>query len=164
MTDSTCPPVTVSRQIDAPAARIFAFLADPTQHPVFDGSGMVVGSQPPDKISAVGDVFGMKMHNPEMGDYEMLNYVVEFEPDRRILWEPSLSASDRAEDRQGLGQRLGHRWGFELTPVGADSTTVTEIFDCGTCPDWLREATDNGRNWIEAMTTSLERLEKLSQG
>ena len=39
-------------------------------------------------ISGVGDVFTMKMHNDEMGDYEMANHVVEYEPNRRIGWEP----------------------------------------------------------------------------
>jgi hypothetical protein len=33
-------------------------------------------------ISAVGDVFTMTMHNDEMGDYEMANYVVDIRPGR----------------------------------------------------------------------------------
>ena len=35
-------------------------------------------------ISAVGDVFVMKMYFERLGDYEMNNRVVEFEPNRRI--------------------------------------------------------------------------------
>jgi hypothetical protein len=34
-------------------------------------------------LSGVGDVFAMKMHNDEMGDYEMSNEVVEYELNRR---------------------------------------------------------------------------------
>jgi hypothetical protein len=30
----------------------------------------------------------MNMFNDEMGDYVMENRVVEFEPERRIVWEP----------------------------------------------------------------------------
>jgi hypothetical protein len=39
-------------------------------------------------ISDVGDTFTMKM-NRLGDDYLMFNYVVEFEPDRRIFWEPA---------------------------------------------------------------------------
>ena len=39
-------------------------------------------------ISGVGDVFVMKMYFSRIGDYEMNNHVVEYEPDRRIGWEP----------------------------------------------------------------------------
>ena len=30
----------------------------------------------------------MKMYFTELGEYEMNNHVVEYEPDRRIGWEP----------------------------------------------------------------------------
>ena len=47
------------------------------------------------RISDVGDTFTMKMHR--LGDdYLMLNYVVEFEPDRRIFWEPAPGEPPRA--------------------------------------------------------------------
>lgn len=36
----------------------------------------------------MGDVFVMKMYFTELGEYEMNNHVVEYEPDRRIGWEP----------------------------------------------------------------------------
>jgi hypothetical protein len=36
---------------------------------------------------------------------------------------------------------------------------VTEIFDCTQAAEWLRVATDNGNQWLESMTTSLERLD-----
>ncbi len=40
------------------------------------------------RISGVGDVFVMKMYFTELGEYEMNNRVVEYEPDRRIGSEP----------------------------------------------------------------------------
>src|SRR3984957_5751507 len=80
-------PVEVSRRIEAPAALIFKILANPQRHMDFDGSDMLRGAVLDRPISGVGDTFTMKMHR--LGDdYLMLNYVVEFEPDRRIFWEP----------------------------------------------------------------------------
>lgn len=39
---------------------------------------------------------------------------------------------------------------------------VTEFYDCAKAPDWLRQATDNGNQWVEVMGTSLERLTELA--
>ncbi len=84
----------VSRRIEAPAALIFEILANPHRHMDFDGSDMLRGAVFNRAISSVGDTFTMKMHR--LGrDYLMLNQVVEFEPDRRIFWEPK-SAPSRA--------------------------------------------------------------------
>ncbi len=159
-TEATCPPVTVSRRIDAPAERLFAVLADPASHPQVDGSGMLKEALASKPITAVGDVFVMAMHNNEMGDYEMTNYVVAFEPNNRIVWEPALSKASR--DVPHLGSRLGVQWGWELIPEGPSATMVTEFFDCAKAPAWLQQATDNGTQWVEAMRTSLERLAELA--
>ena len=78
----------VSRRIEAPAAVIFEILANPRRHAEFDGSGMLPGAVLGGPISDVGDRFTMQMRR--LGDdYLMINYVVEFEPDRRISWEPA---------------------------------------------------------------------------
>src|SRR5580698_4215458 len=80
--------VEVSRRIEAPAAHIFEILATPQHHMDFDGSDMLRGAVVDRPISDVGDTFTMKMHR--LGrDYLMVNYVVEFERDRRIFWEPA---------------------------------------------------------------------------
>ena len=82
--------VEVSRRIEAPAALIFKILANPQRHVDFDGSGMLRGAVLGRPISYVGDTFTTKMHR--LGDdYLMVNYVVEFEPDRRIFWERATS-------------------------------------------------------------------------
>ena len=79
MTGDTCQPVSVSRTIEVPAEKLFDFLAHPANHPLIDGSGTLrEGSG--GVISGVGDVFTMKMCNDEMGDYEISNHVVEYEP------------------------------------------------------------------------------------
>jgi hypothetical protein len=160
MTDSNLTPVSVSRRIQAPAADLFAVLADPARHPAIDGSGMLREAGGTALISGVGDVFSMSMHNAEMGDYEMSNLVVEFEQDRRIGWEPELKAATRPEDQDGIGDHGGHRWSFELTPVAPDVTVVTEIYDCTKSPQWLRIAVKGGQRWVASMTTTLEKLDK----
>lgn len=153
-------PVSVSRRIAAPAAAVFAVLADPARHPEIDGSGMlreVVGRP---VISGVGDTFTVRMHNAEMGDYEMTNYVVEYVPGRRIGWEPEMSAASRAEDQADVGVRAHQRWSYELTPDGPDGTLVTETYDCTRAPEWLRKAVKGGYRWEAAMKATLENLER----
>jgi uncharacterized protein YndB with AHSA1/START domain len=150
--------VSVTRRIGAPPDRVFAVIANPARHPSFDGSGMLRDGSSNEPIRGVGDVFTMKMQNEEMGDYEMHNHVVEYELNRRIVWEPVLSAASRAEDLDSVGDRAGHRWGYELEPDG-DATVVTETFDCSRAPDWLRGAVGDGEQWEAAMTATLDLLD-----
>jgi hypothetical protein len=156
----------VSRRIEAPAARIFEIVADPQRHVDFDGSGMLRGTVADRPISNVGDTFTMKMQR--LGDdYLMINYVVEFEPDRRIFWEPAPGDPSRAEndDPSKVGIPAGYRWGYALSPDGDDATAVTEVFDYGALSDDLLHdggAWINGSNSVrESMMASLERLEKI---
>ena len=133
-------PVEVSRRIEAPAARIFKILANPQRHKDFDGSDMLRGAVLDRPISDVGDTFTMKMHR--LGDdYLMLNYVVEFETDRRIFWEPAPGDPSRAEgnDPSKVGIPAGYRWGYILTPDGDDATVVTEVFGFGSSSEENRQ-------------------------
>jgi hypothetical protein len=162
LTERTGQPVSVTRTIGVPAEQLFGFLARPACHPLIDGSGMLrEGSE--EIITGVGDVFTMVMHNDEMGDYEMANYVVEYEPGRRIGWEPVLRAASRPEDQADIGDRGQHRWSYRLTPLGPASTLVTETYDCTRAPEWLRKAVKGGTRWIDSMTATLEKLDSLSQ-
>lgn len=157
-----CKPIEVSRRIEAPPVRIFEILADPRRHTEIDGSDMLRGAESDDVITGVGDVFSMKMYLESLGDYRMLNYVVEFEPHRRIGWEPA--AGDAAASQDGafdVGVPPGHRWSFTLTPDGADATIVTETYDCGSAPEEVRAAVSNGEAWIDSMTLTLARLDAL---
>ena len=162
MTDDDCPPVAVSRRICAPAQDIFRILANPVRHPEFDGSESLQGAGSAAVISAVGDVFVMKMYFPHLGDYEMNNHVVEYEQDRRIGWEPEAGRGhpDAPPDGSDLA-RWGHRWSYQLTPHGPDATVVTEIYDCSRAPEEERAEMDNGNIWAEAMAETLERLDAL---
>lgn len=162
MTGEECQPVTVSRRISAPAHDIFQILANPARHREFDGSQSLRGTESEAVVSGVGDVFVMKMYYPHLGDYEMNNHVVEYEPDRRIGWEPAAGRGhpNAAADGEDPA-RWGQRWSYELTPDGPDATIVTEIYDCSRAPADERAGMDNGRVWIGSMTETLERLDAL---
>ena len=155
----------VSCRIKAPAARIFGILSNPQRHMDFDGSNMLRGAESNRPISDVGDIFTMKMNR--LGrDYVMVNHVVEFEPDRRIFWEPAPGDVDTAGGEPAkVGIPAGYRWGYILTPDGVDATVVTEVFDYGPSSELLREDGQwiNGTTPVlESMTATLGRLEKIS--
>lgn len=103
-------------EVAAPAATVFAILADPRQHQRIDGSGSLQGSlKGPDRLSE-GAQFGMDMKMFGL-PYKIRNTVVEYDEDRRIAWR----------------HFAGHRWRYllEETPTG---TTVTEQFDYSRFP------------------------------
>jgi hypothetical protein len=151
-------PVRVSRRIGAPAGMIFRVLADPRRHTELDGSGMLRGAVTITPISGVGDVFIMKMYFSELGDYEMNNHVVEYEPDRRIGWEPEAGRGHPDGAAAASERRWGQRWSYELVPDGPGATIVTEIYDCSRVPADARLDMDDGEVWAEGMARTLERL------
>jgi len=116
MSAMTSDRITVERTIKAPAASIFALLADAGKHREFDGSGTLRGTRQESRPLALGTRFGMAMH---MGfGYRTSNEVVEFEPDRRIAWRTT-----------GLKGLVGGRvWRYELEPT-TDGTRVSETWD-----------------------------------
>jgi uncharacterized protein YndB with AHSA1/START domain len=145
MTDTQ---VSGTRVIDAPPDAIFDLLADPTKHPLFDGSGTVRESSGEGRRLELGSRFGMSM---KLGvPYPIVNTVVEFEEDRRIAW-------------RHFGR---HRWRYELEPLdGGTRTRVTETFDWGPAPAGalypLLGFPDRNKQAIDA---TLERLDRLLTG
>ena len=109
MTDSRI--VSATTTVEAPAATVFAILADPRQHARIDGSGsvreLVTG---PDRLER-GAEFGMDMKLFGL-PYKIRNTVVEYDENRQIAW-------------RHFG---GHRWRYVLEPTGT-GTRVTESFD-----------------------------------
>jgi hypothetical protein len=102
----------VTRLINAPVDAVFALLCDPAMHPLIDGSGSVRAVHPggPRRLSP-GARFAMDM---KIGArYKILNTVVEYQEGRLIAWR----------------HFYGHRWRWQLNPVGTDATDVTETFD-----------------------------------
>jgi uncharacterized protein YndB with AHSA1/START domain len=137
--------VAATATVPASAERIFALLTDPLKHPLLDGSGTVLatrGAQP--ARLELGSTFGMDM---KMGmPYRVTNRVVEYEPGRLIAWR----------------HFAGHRWRWELNPVDADTTEVTETFDWSTAPvgPLLALLGFPQRN-RKAMVATLQRLETM---
>lgn len=149
--------VAVSRRIPASAATIFAAVSDPRRHSDLDGSGMLRGTDRSEPVSAVGDVFVMKMHYGPIGDYEMNNHIVRFEHDRAIAWQP---VCGRGHPDAGTPEaRWGQTWTFELQPEGPDATIVTETWDCHDAAE-----DEGGEHWVPAMAATLARLERACAG
>ncbi|MDN5769219.1 MAG: polyketide cyclase [Humibacillus sp.] len=113
----------VSRDVAGSSAAIFAVLADPRRHPALDDSGMVL--EPVDTgthsgpITALGQVFRMRMTMGGVNRYETDNHVNVFEPDRAIGWAVAEAA----------GEPLGWTWRFDLEPVdpGGEVTRLTRV-------------------------------------
>ncbi len=150
-------PIRVSREIKVAAADIFRLLTAPARHVELDGSGMVRGTSSTEPVTGVGDVFVMRMYFDPLGHYEMINHVVEYEPDRRIGWEPEPGNGHPGSG----GARPGQRWSFELTATGAKTTMVTEIYDCRGVSGELREQIGDGSLWVGSMERTLARLDEL---
>src|SRR5215469_1463899 len=158
-------PITVSRRIGAPARDIFSLWQTPTGAGISTAPGWVRGVVSGTAICGVGDVFVMKMYFDELGEYHMINHVVEYEPGRHIGWEPEAGPGHpNAEPGAERPARWGQRWSFELIPDGPDATVVTEIFDCSRVPENQRVDIDNGNIWVESMHRTLERLNQLCGG
>lgn len=135
----------VQIQIAASPERVFDLLAQPSIHPVIDGSGTVKGRiSGPDRL-ALGARFGMRMR---IGlPYVIWNEVVEFEEGRRIAW-----------------RHVNHHvWRYELEPADA-GTVVTETFDGTTSRQQASLAIMRAyeRNQV-AMAKTLVRLKALAE-
>jgi uncharacterized protein YndB with AHSA1/START domain len=152
----------VTRRVEVPADELFALVADPANHPLIDGSGMVRETVPAARLAAVGDAFVMNMHHDEWGAYQMRNEVIEFEDGRRLVWEPARIVEPGPDGEEKL-DCAHYRWGWEFAPDGPDATQVTETFDCTRSPQWLHEAVKEGEGWRDAMTASLVKLALLAQ-
>jgi hypothetical protein len=134
----------VSRLVPATPQEIFDLLADPREHPTFDGSGTVKQSNPnvPDRLE-LGSKFGMSM---KMGvPYKITNEVVEFDEPSLIAW-------------RHMG---GHIWRYRLEATDG-GTMVTEEFDWRPSkgPMVLKLMKTPQRN-TKAMEATLDRLVEL---
>ena len=63
--------------------------------------------------------------------------------------------------QSGVGEPARHQWGWQLEPLDAGRTRVTEFFDCSRSPDWLQNAVKGGERWRPEIEASLENLERL---
>jgi polyketide cyclase/dehydrase/lipid transport protein len=155
------PSVSESRDIDAPAARIFSVVSDPAMHPEVDGTGMLRSAVENSVVTQVGDVFYINMVHWHLGGYVMANHVVEFEKDRLIAWEPVVFSYENPEYEQSVGHPGLRNWGWQLEPLSDDRTRVTVFFEGSRLPEELRKFIEDGEFWRPAMATSLDNLENI---
>ncbi|PKV97311.1 uncharacterized protein YndB with AHSA1/START domain [Amycolatopsis echigonensis] len=150
VTDEPSRVVRASREIEAPAERIFELIADPAQQPSWDGNDNLAEAEPGQRVHAVGDVFTMTLTYSGVRQ----NRIVEFEEGRRVAWRPSEPGREEP----------GHLWRWELKPLSATRTEVTHTYDWSDLdPD------DTGRNsrarstTVEMLEASLENLAKAAE-
>lgn len=104
--------VSRSVEVNAPAAEVFALVADPRRHHELDGSGTVGATiDAPANITA-GARFSTRMRMFGV-PYRITSTVTELQPNRLVEWR----------------HPFGHRWRWELDEVAPGRTTVTETFD-----------------------------------
>jgi hypothetical protein len=132
--------------IDADPATIFDVIADPAQHPLFDGSGSVKGKTAGPPRLYLGAKFSMRMRI--VAPYLTRNRCVEYDEDRRIAWR----------------HFARHIWRYELQPVdgAGERTRVTETFDYAPAPGAAiyERIGIPARNRV-AIETTLQRLKVL---
>jgi uncharacterized protein YndB with AHSA1/START domain len=140
--------ISATREVEAPAERIFELIAEPTQQPRWDGNDNLVEAPPGQRVRAEGDVFTMTTTKQKLKE----NHVVEFDEGRRIAWEPA----DAGEEPSG------HLWRWELDPLGPTRTRVTHTYDWTGLRDERR--LDSARSRTPGMLqASLDRLADLAE-
>ena len=132
--------------INAPAAKIFELLVDPTRHKDFDGTKTIQANFSGPTRLGLGSKFGMHM---KLGiHYRVLNKVVEFEEGIHIAW-----------------RHFGRwRWRYDLRSISPTQTEVTETFDGTTSISqaWLKMR--KAYPWTQiAIAKTLVRLKALAE-
>jgi uncharacterized protein YndB with AHSA1/START domain len=140
--------VSASREIAAPADKIFELIAEPSLQPRWDGNDNLAEGGTGQRVSAVGDVFTMTL---TMGSVRH-NHVVEFEEGRLIAWRPSEPGQEPP----------GHLWRWELEPLSESRTRVTHTYDWSQLTDEKRlpRARDTTADKLQA---SIDRLAALAE-
>jgi polyketide cyclase/dehydrase/lipid transport protein len=139
-------PRRVARQVlvRAPAAEVFALVANPHRHPELDGSGTVrPGPVTGPPVLSAGATFtvGMKQYG---APYKVTSTVTAFEDGQLVEWQ----------------HPMGHRWRWELAEVEPGVTRVTETFDYTTSrtPRLLEILGQPGKNAV-GITKTLQGLQ-----
>ncbi len=141
--------VSASREIAAGPGRIFELIADPAQQPRWDGNDNLAMAPGGQRVHRAGDVFTMTLTKGSIRE----NHVVEFEEGRRIAWLPA-EAGKRPP---------GHLWRWELEPIGASGTRVTQTYDWTQLTDKKRLPRARATT-ADRLRASLDRLAALAEG
>ncbi len=150
--------VSATLTVAAPAARVFAVLADPTTHSSIDGTSWVQESVDRAPLTGVGQVFRMGMYHPNHpdGDYQTANKVHVFDPPRAIGW---LTGTETGDGHLEFG---GWFWRYDLAPVGPSGTEVTLTYDWSAVPQSFRGYLHFPPFGPEHLTNSLHHLAELA--
>ena len=107
-------PRRVSRRVTvgAPAAELFAIVADPRRHGELDGSGTVGDAVKSDGPLRLGARFSVRMHQVGLPD-RITSTVTGYEEGRLLEWR----------------HPAGHRWRYEFAETAPGRTEVTETWD-----------------------------------
>lgn len=150
MADDTDVPraASATREIAASADRIFEFIADPAQQPLWDGNDNLAEAQPGQRVRGQEDVFTMTLTGGAIRE----NHIVEFDEGRRIAWLPSEP-----------GRRPpGHLWRWELEPLTETRTRVTHTYDWSQLTDENRLPRAR-RTTPDRLRASLDRLAEIAE-
>ena len=143
--------VTATREIAAPAERIFALIADPAEQPRWDGNDNLAEAAPGQRVHAVGDMFVMTNRNGGVRD----NHIVAFTEGREIAWTPAPHGEEAP----------GHRWGWVLDPLEDDRTRVTHSYDFSALgPEPAARLAKARAMTPEKLMASIDRLAELAEG
>jgi uncharacterized membrane protein len=104
--------VSRSVEVSAPAAELYAMVADPRRHSELDGSGTVRDNIKVPAELAVGSKFSTKMKMYGL-PYRITSRVTALKPNELVEWR----------------HPLGHRWRWEFESLSPTLTKVTETFD-----------------------------------
>lgn len=150
--------VSATLAVAAPAARVFAVLADPVSHTSIDGTGWVRKAVDREPLTEVGQIFRMGMHHPGHpdGDYETANKVLVFDPPSAISWLTGYRGDD------GDLEFGGWFWRYDLVAVGPYETEVTLTYDWSAVPPSIREYLSFPPFGPEHLGNSLHHLAKLA--
>jgi uncharacterized protein YndB with AHSA1/START domain len=140
--------VSASREIAAPAGKIFELIADPSLQPRWDGNDNLAEAPTGQRVRAVGDVFTMTL---TMGTVRT-NHIVEFEEGRLIAWRPS---------EPGM-EPPGHLWRWRLEPVDDLRTLVTHTYDWSRLTDETRLPRARATT-ADKLQASIDRLAELAE-
>jgi hypothetical protein len=104
--------VSYTVEVNAPAAELFAIVADPRRHHELDGSGTVRDNIVAPERLVAGARFSTKMRMFGL-PYRITSTITALKPDELVEWR----------------HPLGHHWRWEFVAVSPTLTRVTETFD-----------------------------------
>ena len=127
---------------------VFELVADPSQHPRWDGNGNLAAAPLGQRVTGVGDVFVVTLTAGSVRE----NHVVEFEEGHCIAWMPA----------EPGGAPIGHIWRWQSDDVGPGVVMVTHTYDWSDLHD---EARLERARWttIERLAASIDRLSRLAE-